>query len=112
MNKTLIFAATLNEYPNIVTFLKRIEKLQLPIDILVIDDNSTDGTIDYLKEYEEKNLFFKLIIREKKMGLDTAHKFAFDYAIEKNYENLITLDADLSHEPEIIPDFINLLKKK
>ena len=111
MNKTLIFVATLNEYPNIVTFLKRIEKLQLPLDILVIDDNSTDGTIDYLKEYEEKNLFFKLIIREKKMGLDTAHKFAFDYAIEKNYENLITLDADLSHEPEIIPDFINLLKK-
>ena len=57
MNKTLIFAATLNEYPNIVTFLKRIEKLHLPIDILVIDDNSTDGTIDYLKNMRKKFIF-------------------------------------------------------
>ena len=44
------------------------------------------------------------------MGLDTAHKFAFDYAIRENYKNLITLDADLSHEPELLPNFINLLK--
>lgn len=111
MNKTLIFAATLNEYPNVVTFIKRLENLNLALDILIIDDNSIDGTIEFLKKYEKKNPFFKLIVRSKKMGLDTAHKYAFDYAIKKNYKNLITLDADLSHEPELIPDFIEILKK-
>jgi dolichol-phosphate mannosyltransferase len=50
-----------------------------------------------------------LNIREKKLGLDTAHKFAYNYAKNKGYEKLITMDADLSHDPKEIPRFINLL---
>ena len=58
MNKTLIFVATLNEYPNIVTFIERVEKLEIAYRyFVIIDDNSTDGTIDYLKKYQEKIYF-------------------------------------------------------
>lgn len=111
MNKTLIFAATLNEYPNIRTFVKKIQILNLSVDLLIVDDNSSDGTLEFLKEFEKKNYFLRLVVRKKKLGLDTAHKFAFDYAIKNNYANLITLDADLSHEPELIPKFVEKLKK-
>ena len=110
MNKTLIFTATLNEYPNIILFIKRVTSLKLPIDLLIVDDNSKDGTLEFLKEFEKKNSFLKLVIRKKKLGLDTAHKFAFKYAVKKKYQNLVTMDADLSHEPESIPKFIKLLK--
>ena len=59
--------------------------------------------------WENSNL--KFIIREDKLGLDTAHKYAYDYAIKNGYEKLITMDADLSHDPKEILTFINLLDK-
>ena len=51
-----------------------------------------------------------MIIRDGKEGLDTAHKLAFKYAIENNYQNLITMDADLSHDPKELPEFIKNLR--
>ena len=62
--KILIFTATYNEYQNIKIFLEKINKLKLQLDVLVVDDNSNDGTLSFLKSYSKKN--FKLIIREKK----------------------------------------------
>jgi len=61
--KSLIFTATYNEYPNIKILLDKIYKLNLKLDILVIDDNSNDGTLEFLKNYSKRN--FKLIIRKK-----------------------------------------------
>ena len=54
----------------------------------------------------------KFIHRENKLGLDTAHKFGFKYAREKNYEKFITMDADLSHEPKEIPKILEILNKE
>jgi len=105
--KILIFTATYNEYQNIKIFLEKINKLKLQLDVLVVDDNSNDGTLPFLKSYSKKN--FKLIIREKKMGLDTAHKLAFKYARKYKYNYLVTLDADLSHDPKVIKKIVNLL---
>jgi dolichol-phosphate mannosyltransferase len=105
--KILIFTATYNEYRNIKILLEKINKLGLQLDILVIDDNSNDGTLSFLKCYSKKN--FKLIVRKKKMGLDTAHKLAFQYARKHKYDYLITMDADLSHDPKVIKKIINLL---
>ena len=106
--KSLIFTASYNEYPNIKILLGKINKLKLKLDILVIDDSSSDGTLQFLKNYSQKNL--KLIIRKKKMGLDTAHKLAYRYAKNKKYNYLITMDADLSHDPRVIRKIIGLLK--
>ena len=108
-NKTLIFTATYNESENIQRFLSEIAKFNKICDLLIIDDNSPDNTWKMIQDYQKNEENIKLIIREKKEGLDTAHKFAYEYAISNNYDFLITLDADLSHDPKIIPHFINEL---
>ena len=106
-NKILIFSATYNEIGNIENFIKSIVELNLPLDILLIDDNSPDKTWEKIQEYSKKEDNIHLIIRNKKEGLDTAHKIAYEYSIKNNYDLLITLDADMSHDPKIIPKFIN-----
>ena len=109
MTQTLIFTATYNEEKNIDKLLNRINSVSKNIDILIIDDNSPDGTglkLNQIKEYQ-KNL--NVIIRPKKLGLDTAHKYAYDFALKNNYLKLITLDADLSHDPSEIPLMIKIL---
>ena len=108
-NKILIFSATFNESENITDLLNSIDKLNLELDILIIDDNSPDKTSEIVKQHAIEKSNIKLIVRNKKEGLDTAHKFAFKYSIENNYEHLITLDADLSHDPNEIPKFIEEL---
>ena len=108
-NKILIFLATFNESENIIYLLNSINKLDLELDILIIDDNSPDKTPEIIKQHALEKNNIKLIVRNKKEGLDTAHKIAFKYSIENNYEYLITLDADLSHDPNEIPIFIKEL---
>jgi|TARA_B100000795_G_C22770388_1_gene427606 dolichol-phosphate mannosyltransferase len=109
MNKILIFTATYNEVSNINILLDKINSYCQNVDVLVIDDNSSDGTINILKMFEEKYENINLIIREKKLGLNTAHKIGYNYAVKNNYDYFITLDADLSHDPAEIPKFIKLL---
>ena len=96
MNKTLIFAATLNEYPNIRTFVKKIQILNLSVDLLIVDDNSSDGTLEFLKEFEKKNYFLRLVVRKKKLRINTANKFSFDYAIKNKYPKLKKLLGNLT----------------
>ena len=64
-----------------------------------------------VKQYQRKHQNLFLISRNSKEGLDSAHKLGFNYAKKNSYENLITLDADLSHDPNVIPKFIELLKE-
>ncbi len=111
MNKTLVFTGTYNESENILKFITQIFEASDLIDLLIIDDNSPDKTYEIIKSHPLINKKIFLIVREKKMGLDTAHKFAYNYAKDKAYDKLITLDSDLSHEPKEIPRFISLLNK-
>ena len=109
-DKILIFSATYNEAENVQNFLKYIEDLNLELDVLLIDDNSPDKTWEIVQEYSKVKKNINLIIRNDKEGLDTAHKIAYKYSIANNYQFLITMDADLSHDPKKIPEFINELK--
>ena len=106
MEKTLIFTATYNEVKNIEELIAGIKNNCKYADILIIDDNSPDGTGILLKKIEQEDNSLKVIIRDGKLGLDTAHKFAYEYALSNNYHYLITMDADLSHNPEEIPTFL------
>ena len=106
MEKTLIFTATYNEVKNIEELIAGIKNNCKYADILIIDDNSPDGTGILLKKIEQEDNSLKVIIRDGKLGLDTAHKFAYQYALSNNYHYLITMDADLSHNPEEIPTFL------
>ena len=108
--KILIFAATYNEAENIKHFIEKILELNINLDLLIIDDNSPDKTWEIVNNYKKNNKNIVLIKRKDKEGLDTAHKLAFNYAKEHNYNYLVTLDADLSHDPTKIPNFLNELK--
>tara|TARA_A100001011_G_scaffold325232_1_gene348036 strand:+ start:192 stop:908 length:717 start_codon:yes stop_codon:yes gene_type:complete len=108
--KILIFTATYNESENIKLFIDKILSIKTDLDLLIIDDNSPDGTSEIINTYKNKYKNIFLITRKSKLGLDTAHKFAFKYAKKNHYDYLITLDADLSHDPSIIPQFINELE--
>jgi len=107
--KILVFTATFNELDNIKELVSSIKKQPSDPDILIIDDNSPDGTSEEIKKLQNsfKNLF--LIKRNGKLGLDSAHKEAYEFALKNNYDLLITMDADLSHDPNELENFIKNL---
>jgi Glycosyltransferases involved in cell wall biogenesis len=79
-------------------------------DLLIVDDGSPDGTA--LKIAESQKIYNNIFLfnREKKLGLDSAHKEAYQFALDNKYDLLITLDADLSHDPNEIENFITNLQ--
>ena len=100
-SKILIFSATYNETENIEDFLNLIDELNLELDILLIDDNSPDNTWRKIEEYSKNRENIHLIIRNKKEGLDTAHKIAYEYSIKNNYDlahNLYSVNENVSEE--------------
>ena len=111
LNKTLIFTATYNEVENISIWIDKIISQKLNSDIYIIDDNSPDNTSEIIKNYSKKYPFISCKIRNGKLGLDTAHKEAYYYAKTNKYKKLITMDADLSHDPKELSKFISLLDK-
>ena len=109
--KILVFTATFNELANIKELVSSIKKQPSDPHILIIDDNSPDGTSEEIKKLQNnfKNLF--LIKRNNKLGLDSAHKEAYEFALKNNYDLLITMDADLSHDPNELDNFIRNLEE-
>ena len=107
--KILIFTATYNEKENIENLIDSINNINPEVDIFIIDDKSPDNTYDIIKDLQKKYKNISLKIRSSKSGLDTAHKEAYEYAILNNYDYLITMDADLSHDPKEINNFIHYL---
>ncbi len=106
--KTLIAIATFNEYGNISLLLDSIFKENLNTDVLFIDDNSPDKTERAIKHYQEKNSNIKLISREKKMGVGSAHLRAIEFAYSNKYEFLVTMDADFTHNPKYVKQMLKL----
>lgn len=109
--KTLIFTATYNENENISKLISLIKFYNPNVHILIIDDNSPDKTSETIFRIKKKHKNIKLIVRKKKLGLDTAHKEAFNWANRKKFDYLITMDADLSHDPKEIKNFKKKLKE-
>jgi len=105
--KALIIIPTYNEVDNLPKLLPVIFLKDESIDVLIVDDNSPDGTAQWVKEEAEKNPRIKLIKREEKMGLGTAYIAGFRYALKNNYDFIFEMDADFSHNPVEIPNFLN-----
>mgnify|MGYP001273798366 FL=1 len=110
MKKILVFTATYNEKENIKKLITLIFKHYSNAHVLIIDDNSPDKTAEEIELLKKEFKNISLIKRESKLGLDTAHKFAYKYALEKGYDYLITMDADLSHDPAELTNFISNLE--
>jgi len=111
MKKILVFTATYNEADNIEKLSKKVFYNMPHADLLVIDDNSPDGTGKILDDLAAKNAQVRVIHRPTKLGLGSAHRLAMKYAVANKYDVLITMDSDLSHNPDYIPKIIGLLDK-
>jgi glycosyltransferase, group 2 family len=98
--KKLVIIPTYNEIENIKNIIDTIFSLSIPFDILIVDDNSPDGTaleVKNLQSIYPKKLFLE--IRDKKLGLGTAYIYGFKWALAQNYDYIFEMDADFSHNP-------------
>jgi dolichol-phosphate mannosyltransferase len=112
MAKTLVVIPTYNELENIFNVLDEIFKLEISgLDVLVVDDNSPDGTGDKVDAYGKKNAKVHLMRRPGKLGLGTAYIEGFKYALGYGYDYIFEMDADFSHDPREIPDMLDEIKE-
>ena len=105
--KILIISPTYNESKNITQLIEKIFNLNIDLHLLIVDDNSPDGTADIVKSYMSTNTNIHLLERPSKLGLGTAYCKGFKFAIENNFDLIVQIDADLSHNPE---DIIRMIK--
>lgn len=108
--KTLIIIPTYNEAGNLCPLLKEIFVRAPESDILIVDDNSTDGTGELANQIHTENPQVNVIHRPGKLGLGTAYLAGFKYAIAHNYDAAFEMDADFSHDPRYLPDFLKAIK--
>ncbi|MEW6004348.1 MAG: polyprenol monophosphomannose synthase [Stygiobacter sp.] len=108
--KALVIIPTYNEIHNIKELIRVILDLYPDINILVVDDNSPDGTANYIKELSEKDSRIFLIKRSGKLGLGTAYVEGFKFMLKNNYDVAIQMDADFSHDPKEIKNFLEKIK--
>jgi dolichol-phosphate mannosyltransferase len=108
--KILIIIPTYNEKENIGTLVQDIYNINPAIDILIVDDNSPDGTGAYIRELKGRYTQLHLIEREKKLGLGTAYVAGFKFALKNGYTIIMEMDADYSHDPEEIPNFLKAIE--
>jgi dolichol-phosphate mannosyltransferase len=103
-SRLLIALCTYNERENLERLIPDIQSHAPDADILVIDDNSPDGTGRLVETLATRDPRIHLIARPGKLGLGTANVRSYEYAIEHGYDFLLNLDADFSHPPRFIPD--------
>ncbi|MDP7512346.1 MAG: polyprenol monophosphomannose synthase [Candidatus Marinimicrobia bacterium] len=111
--KTLIISPTYNESENIAELIRKVNEINQEYHLLIVDDNSPDGTGDIVEELQHR-LFSNVYLERRpgKAGLGTAYKFGFKWALERDYDIIVQMDADGSHEVNAIPDMIEELEKK
>jgi len=106
--KIITIIPTYNEAENIGPLVERLLALDVGLDVLVIDDNSPDGTGAIVAELVQTDTRVHAIHRPAKLGLGTAYTRGFLYALERGYDRVITMDADFSHNPRYIPSLLAL----
>jgi dolichol-phosphate mannosyltransferase len=106
MPKALVITPTYNEAVNIPQLVPKVLRQSTDIEILIIDDNSPDGTAEIVKNLQRTNPRVHLIERTRKMGLGTAYVAGFKYAIERKYDYIFEMDADFSHNPKELLNFL------
>ena len=105
-NKTLIIVPTFNERENLPSIVEALDGML--VDMLVVDDNSPDGTGDMADEFAEKHKFVNVLHRDEKNGLGRAYCAGFEWALKHDYGFIFEMDGDFSHDPEDIPRFLKV----
>ncbi|HET9730380.1 MAG TPA: polyprenol monophosphomannose synthase, partial [Acidimicrobiia bacterium] len=104
--RTLIVTPTYQEAANIAEFLTRTRAAAPDADILVVDDNSPDGTADLAQQLASELGHIEVLRRPKKNGIGEAFRAGFTVGLERNYDVIVQMDADLSHDPAAIPSML------
>jgi len=104
--KSLVIIPTYNELENIPKLIPKILQKDQSLEVLVVDDNSPDGTAEFVEEESKNNNKVHLIKRTAKMGLGTAYIEGFKYAIKNGYNYIFEMDADFSHNPKELINFL------
>ncbi len=108
--KTLVIIPTYNELENLPRLLPEVLAKDHSIDILIVDDNSPDGTAGFVEREMQTNSRLHLVKRPSKQGLGTAYIAGFKYALQNNYDYIFEMDADFSHDPNEILKFLVEIK--
>jgi dolichol-phosphate mannosyltransferase len=103
---SLVIVPTFNERENLVPLVRRVLALPVAVDLLVVDDNSPDGTGELADTLARAHPQFHVLHRASKAGLGRAYCAGFTWALEEGYEFILEMDGDLSHSPEDIPAFL------
>jgi dolichol-phosphate mannosyltransferase len=109
--KALVVIPTFNEAENLPRLLPRIFQQNKGFHVLIVDDNSPDGTAGIVKKMQTSNDRVHLLERPRKMGLGTAYVAGFKYAIQKGFDHVFEMDADFSHNPKALNDLYNAANK-
>jgi len=111
MAKTLVIIPTFNEAENIVRIVPTVLSQNPSIDVLVVDDASPDGTASRVKTMKDHESRIHLLERPGKMGLGSAYVEGFRFALRNGYEFIFEMDADFSHSPIEIPNFLKRMNE-
>jgi dolichol-phosphate mannosyltransferase len=107
-SRNLVIIPTYNEKENIEKMIRKVFSLSVPFDLLIIEDNSPDGTADIVKSLQkEYPSQLHIIERSGKLGLGTAYITGFKWALERDYEHICEMDADFSHNPDDLSRLIH-----
>lgn len=110
MSEVLIGISTYNEIENLPTLVQQLDEAMPSAHILIVDDNSPDGTGDWSEQQANQRDDFHCIQRQGKLGLGTATIATLQYAIDNGYEFVVNMDADLSHPPKHLPELCAVAK--
>jgi dolichol-phosphate mannosyltransferase len=110
MNPTLVIVPTYNERDSLSRLAQRLLDLPTPVDLLVVDDNSPDGTGKIADELAAKHPEIHVLHRMEKNGLGRAYIAGFKWALERGYEFIFEMDGDFSHNPDDVPQFLDAAK--
>ena len=108
--KTLIVTPTYNERKNIRELVSTLFELNPDFHILVVDDSSPDGTAEIVEELQTDCTNLHLLSRNEKGGLGSAYIAGFNFALERDYEAIVQMDADMSHDPKDVPLLIEAIE--
>jgi dolichol-phosphate mannosyltransferase len=107
--RVLVVVPTYNERDNVGVLLPRVRESLPAADVLVVDDNSPDGTGDVVSELAPGLGQITLLRRPGKQGLGSAYRVGFEYGLDHGYDVVVSMDVDLSHDPEVLPELLRLI---
>ena len=105
--RILVVVPTYNERENLPKLVERLLSQPEPLEILVVDDGSPDGTGDWVREASSRDPRIHLLSRNEKNGLGRAYVAGFAWALERGYDLIVQMDADFSHSPEDVPKLVS-----